>query len=314
MSDSQAIKPLKGIIPPMVTPLTDSETLDVEGLERLIEHILAGGVDGLFILGTTGEAPCLSYKLRYDLIEKTCRQVDKRVPVLVGITDTSFYESVALANKAAECGAEAAVLAPPYYFPAGQPELIEYLEHLCQALPLPLFLYNMPGCTKIYIEPKTVRYLSDNDKIIGLKDSSGDMVYFHTIKTLLGGREDFSLFVGPEELLAETILLGGDGGVSGGANLFPGLYVQLYNAAVKGDLEKVRTLHRQVMAVSTTIYSVGQYGSRILKGIKTGLNLMGICSDYISEPFNRFRQGERQKISSELEKLKESGNVPFFEA
>jgi dihydrodipicolinate synthase/N-acetylneuraminate lyase len=112
--------PLRGIIPPMITPLLDRDTLDVTGLERLIEHILGGGVHGLFILGTTGEAPSLSYRLRYELIDRACKQVNDRVPVLVGITDTCFTESINTANKARDAGAHAVVLAPPYYFPAGQ--------------------------------------------------------------------------------------------------------------------------------------------------------------------------------------------------
>src|SRR6266478_8353138 len=103
-----------GIIPPMVTPLRRRDELDVPGLERLLEHILAGGVHGLFVLGTTGEAPSLSYRLRRELIERTCRQVAGRVPVLVGITDTAFVEAVQLSHFAAETGAQALVLAPPY--------------------------------------------------------------------------------------------------------------------------------------------------------------------------------------------------------
>ncbi len=112
---SGLVLPLRGIIPPMVTPLLDRDTLDVPGLERLIEHILRGGVHGLFVLGTTGEAPSLSHRLRRELVERTCRQVNDRVPVLVGITDTAFVESVQMACIAAEAGASAVVLAPPYY-------------------------------------------------------------------------------------------------------------------------------------------------------------------------------------------------------
>ncbi|MHC4569171.1 MAG: dihydrodipicolinate synthase family protein, partial [Planctomycetota bacterium] len=97
--------PLRGIIPPLVTPLLDRDTLDTAGLERLIEHVLAGGVHGLFILGTTGEAPSLSYRLRYEVIDRVCGQVAGRVPVLVGITDTSFVESANIARKAEDAGA-----------------------------------------------------------------------------------------------------------------------------------------------------------------------------------------------------------------
>ena len=104
---------LKGIIPPMVTPLVDNNTLDRGGTVRLVEHMIAGGVHGIFILGTTGEAQSLAYHLRYELTELVCSTVAGRVPVLVGVTDTSLEESLRLAHKAAECGAAAVVAAPP---------------------------------------------------------------------------------------------------------------------------------------------------------------------------------------------------------
>ena len=165
----------------MVTPLRGRDELDIEGLERLIERILGGGVDGLFILGTTGEGPSLSYRLRRDLIERTCRQVRGRVPVLVGITDSAFVESVDLARHAAATGADALVLAPPFYFSEGQPELQEYLDHLVVELPLPLVLYNTPANTKVQYGLDAVRRAMDQPRIIGLKDSSKDMNYFQQV-------------------------------------------------------------------------------------------------------------------------------------
>ena len=295
--------PLRGIIPPMITPLLDRETLDVAGLERLIEHILGGGVHGLFILGTTGEAPSLSYRLRYELIDRACKQVNGRVPVLVGITDTCFVESINTANKARDAGARAVVLAPPYYFPAGQAELLEYLEHLTPELPLPLFLYNMPSLTKAVIEPQTVRAAADIKGIVGLKDSSGNMVYFHQLQSLLKDHPDFALLIGREELLAETVLLGGHGGVSGGANFIPKRYVDLYNAACSRDLPTIEALHEKVMQISSAIYNVGRHGSSYLKGLKCALSCMNICSDFLAEPFHRFRSTERDVIRRHLEEL-----------
>jgi len=303
LNSSLLPKPLRGIIPPMITPLLDRETLDVAGLERLIEHILDGGVHGLFILGTTGEAPSLSYRVRHELIDRACKQVNGRVPVLVGITDTCFTESIHIANKAKEAGAQAVVLAPPYYFPAGQAELLEYIEHLMPELPLPLFLYNMPSLTKAVFEPQTVRAAADIDGIAGLKDSSGDMVYFHQLQVLLKDHPDFALLIGREELLAETVLLGGHGGVSGGANFYPTLYVDLYNAACARDLSTVEALHEKVMQISNAIYQVGRYGSSYLKGLKCTLSCLGICSDFLAEPFHRFRSTERDVIRRRLEEL-----------
>jgi len=296
-------RPLRGIIPPLVTPLLDRDTLDAAGLERLIEHILAGGVHGLFVLGTTGEAPSLSYRLRYELIKRVCGQVKGRVPVLVGITDTSFVESVSIARKAQEAGAQAVVLAPPYYFPAGQVELLEYLEHITPELPLPVFLYNMPSYTKLVFEPDTVRAAADFPGIVGIKDSSGNMIYFRRLQSLLRGRSEFSLLIGQEELLAEAVLLGGHGSVCGGANLVPELYVELYNAACLKDMPKVESLHKKVMELSNAIYNVGRYESSFLKGLKCALSCIGICSDFLAEPFHRFRRAEHEVIQRYVKEL-----------
>ena len=293
-------KPLRGIVPPMITPLLDRDELDVEGLERLIEHILAGEVYGLFILGTTGEGPSLSYRLRQELIERTCTQVAGRVPVLVGITDTSFVESINIACKAEEAGAQALVLAAPYYYPVSQPELLEYIGHLSSELPLPVFLYNMPSHTKVAFELDTVRQAADIPNIIGLKDSSANMIYFHKLKSLFEDRPDFSLLVGPEELLGETVLFGGHGGISGGANIYPQLYVNLYNAALDKNLEEVAVLHEKVIQISTKIYNVGKYGSSYLRGLKCAVSCLGICSDFMAEPFYRFGSKEHEIVREHL--------------
>ena len=295
--------PLHGIIPPMITPLLDRDTLDVAGLERLIEHILSSGVHGLFILGTTGEAPSLSYRLRYELIERVCGQVKGRVPVLVGITDTCFTESLNTANKAKDAGAQAVLLAPPYYFPAGQAELLEYIEHLTPELPLPLFLYNMPSLTKAIFEPQTIRAAAEIDGIVGIKDSSGNMAYFRQLQSLLQDHPDFSLLMGHEELMAEAVLLGASGGVCGGANIIPKLYVDLYDAARSRDMETMEALQKRVMQISTSIYGVGRYQSSYLKGLKCALSCMGICSDFLAEPFHRFRSEEHDVIRRHLEEL-----------
>jgi 4-hydroxy-tetrahydrodipicolinate synthase len=292
-----------GIIPPMVTPLRDRDALDVAGLERLIEHILAGGVHGLFILGTTGEGPSLGYRLRKELIERTCRQVKDRVPVLVGITDTAFQESLNVARWSADAGADALVVAPPYYLPEGQPELQEYLDHLVPELPLPLFLYNMPALTKVAMEPETVRRAMDEPRIIGLKDSSCSMIYLHRVIALLPHRPNWPVLVGPEEMLADSVLAGAHGGVNGGANLYPRLYVQLFEAARSGNLPRVRELHAMVMRVSEGLYRIGRHSSAIIKGIKGALALSGICDDFMAEPFQRFRDPERARVRQVLDEL-----------
>jgi len=305
MSKPSITRPLRGIVPPMITPLRDRDTLDVAGLEKVIEHILAGGVSGLFILGTTGEGPSLSYRLRREVIETTCRLVKGRVPVLVGITDTAFAESVQMARCAGDAGADAVVLAPPFYMPEGQPELREYLEHLLPELPLPLFLYNMPPLTKVSYELETVRWAMQQPRVIGMKDSSGNMGYFNALLELKRERADWTLLIGPEEMLAESLLLGGHGGVNGGANVYPKLYVALYAAAEGGDLTRVRELHSCVMQVSRRLYSVGRHPSSTVKGIKCAVSCLGLAGDFMAEPFHRFREHERKIIETALRELRE---------
>ncbi len=294
---------LRGMIPPMITPLLDNNHLDLEGVDRLTEHLIAGGVHGIFLLGTTGEAQSLAYHLRYELVERVCARVAGRIPVLVGITDTSLEESVKLAYKAKECGATAVVAASPYYFAPSQPELVEYFTALANAVPLPLYLYNMPSHVKVMLEPSTVWALASHPNIIGLKDSSANMCYFQSLLHLLRDKENFSLYVGPEELTAECVMMGAAGAINGGANLFPKLYVDLYNAAARYDIETVHQLQQQVMTICSTIYTIGRYGSSYLKGVKCALSLLGICNDYISYPYQKFRDAEREKVRAALESV-----------
>lgn len=295
--------PLTGIIPPMVTPLRGRDELDEAGLERLVERILAGGVSGLFILGTTGEGPSLSYRLRREFIARVCRQVNQRVPVLVGITDTAFVESINVARAAAESGADALVVAPPYYLPEAQPELQEYIEHLVPELPLPLYLYNMPALTKVHFEIVTVRRAMDMHQVIGLKDSSGDMGYFNRAAELIKARPDWSLLVGPEEKLLTALQLGGNGGVSGGANLFPKLYVKLVEAHRAGNLERAQELQKQIQRISDSFYRIGKYSSSVIKGIKCALACLGVCDDFMAEPFHRFRADERALVQRRMAEI-----------
>lgn len=294
--------PLRGIIVPLVTPLLNDNVLDFEGLGNLITHVIKGGVSGIFLLGTTGEAQNLSYELRRKLIKATCEKVGSRVPVLVGISDTCIDESAQLAAYAARCGADAVVAAPPYYYIPGQVELIQYYTRLVSKIDLPLFLYNMPANVKIYIEHQTVFELAENPKIIGLKDSSANGVYFQKLLYSFKNKP-FTLFVGPEEMMAEMVLMGGHGGVNGGANLYPELYVKLYEAALTKNMEVIQQLQSLVMEISNSLYTVGKYGSSYLKGLKTALNLKGICSDYMSEPFNKFEQKERNILADRMETI-----------
>jgi len=294
---------LKGIIPPVVTPLLNSKNLDVAGLERLIEHLLTGGVHGLFMLGTTGEATSLSYPLRKELLKRTSELVDHRIPVVVGITDTSLEGSLEIADCAARVGLDGVVIAPPYYMPISQEEMREYLENIAPKLPLPFMMYDMPSCTKLHMSVETIRKAKELGAI-GVKDSSGDLAYSYALIQEFKDSPDFSIITGTELFLPETILQGGHGAVAGGANLFPKLFVDLYDASVERDLDRIAVLRGKVMLLNNTVYRVGRHNSSVAKGIKCALSAMNICSDYMPMPLRRFGNAERGKIERYIDELK----------
>ncbi|MBR0038025.1 MAG: dihydrodipicolinate synthase family protein [Bacteroidales bacterium] len=309
-------QPLCGIIPPLVTPLIDNEHVDVKSLERLINHLTEGGVHGLFILGTTGEEQSLSYRVRQQMIRETCRLNAGRLPVLVCITDTSIVESINLARIAVECGATGLVSAPPYYFATGQPELAQFYEELVPQLPLPVFLYNMPSHVKVNFAPATVARLAQMPQVVGLKDSSANAVYFQSVMFAVqeSGRQDFAMLCGPEEITGECVLMGGHGGINGGANMFPELYVAMYNAALKQDIAEMRRLQYYIMKISSSIYNIGKHGSSYLKGLKCACSLLGVIDDdFVASPFYKFNQPERDKVRQALEALPiRNGKLDIF--
>jgi len=295
---------LKGIIPPVVTPLKNSKEIDVKGLENLIEYLITGGVHGLFMLGTTGEATSISYKLRKELLKRTSELVNHRIPVVVGITDTSLEGSLEIAEYSAILGLDGVVIAPPYYLPIAQEEMREYLEDIVPKLPLPFLMYDMPGCTKIHMSLATIKKAQELGAI-GIKDSSGDMTYLYSLIQEFKDSPDFSIIAGTELFLPETILHGGHGAVAGGANIFPKLFVDLYNASLEKDFVKIENLRDKMIMINDLIYDIGKHSSRYIKGIKCALSVMGICDDYVALPIRRYGKEERRNIERNIQALKE---------
>lgn len=288
---------LAGVVPPMLTPLNSDESLDGEGVERLVEHMLDGGVHGLFLLGTTGEAVSLPYQVRRRLIEQTCEQVGDRAPVLVGVTDTSLHESLELAESAHAAGAAAVVLAPPYYLPIEDVQLEQYVLRFCKASPLPVVLYNIPSCTRIGFDLLTLQRCREFPNVIGFKDSSGDLDFFAEVLAAFRDDPDFSVLMGPEEKLAHAVLSGADGGVCGGANLAPQLFVQMYEAAASGDREQAMSLQAISLEIVEAIYRVGPFWpTSIMQGLKAALEIYGVIQRYTAPPIEPLDDADLKQI------------------
>jgi 4-hydroxy-tetrahydrodipicolinate synthase len=294
--------PLRGIVPPVVTPLIDRDRLDRLALARIIDRMISGGVAGIFILGTTGEAPALDYRLRYELVDAASEIIGGRVPLLVGVTDPSLTESLDLAKHAAAHHAAAIVAAPPYYFPLQQPDLLRYFRLLADESPLPLFLYNMPACVKTEISVATTEACTRLPNVCGVKDSGGNLEHFRELLQLRSLRPDWTFLIGPEHLLAESVQMGGDGGVNGGANLHPRLFVDWFAAATAGDTSRVQELGEQVRLLGQ-IYRQADEFMAVIRGLKCALSLSGLCDDVLAEPVQPCDPATRERIAGIVDQL-----------
>jgi 4-hydroxy-tetrahydrodipicolinate synthase len=225
--------------------------------------------------------------------------VNKRVPVLVGITDTSAQESIELAEYAEKAGADVLVVASPYYLPIAQSEMQNYLAYLVPKLPLPFMLYNMPSCTKLQLSIETIAIAKELGAI-GIKDSSGDKEYLKAIIKEFTNDPKFSVLTGIEGLLVDGLQMGGHGAVPGGGNFFPSLYVDLYTACLKQETEKINQLNKQVEWINDTLYMVGKNASKYILGTKCTLAALGICQEYVAPPLQRFEAADRAQIKSFL--------------
>lgn len=305
---------ISGIVVPLVTPLRPSGELDRGSLDRILEHVAGAGVHGLFVLGSTGEASSLSVELRCSLLRAVAESARVRIPLIVNVSDTAFDHTLQIAEEAARNGAFAVALSPPCYFVLDQQQLSAYTSHFCERSPLPVFLYNVPQYAHTAFEPETVCELAELPNVIGLKNSDGRLEYLQQMQSCLGRREEFSLLVGNEETLLPALRLGADGGVCGGANMFPELFVELFQAATDGGGYKAERLQQLVVEISEAVYRVGAPETSYLRGLKRALAAMALIEDALAEPLQSFEPAEKAELDARfarvLEKVRQLARRP----
>lgn len=300
-----SLLPRDGITPPLITPLLAQDVLDREGFAKLSIRAMEAGVNGLFVLGTTGEGPSLSQRLKREVISECCAVAQGRAPVLAGLLEASTDDALRLADHAADAGAAALVLTPPFYYTIGQEAVIRYAERLIPQLPLPVYLYNIPVFTKVPLEPETLAHLSKHPNVCGIKDSGGDLERLARTRALAPG---VPILWGPEEVLLEAMAAGANGGVNGGANLFPALYVALYEAIRSGPPERARALQDIVCRVNREVYNAAPGGPGFLFGIKCGVDVLGIASGLPAEPLTAWEGDVRERVREAIHDIARSAS------
>lgn len=228
---------LRGVTPPLVTPFSGTEASDVDhgALADVVTHAVDGGVAGLFPNGTTGEFASLTAAERAAVVETTVAHAADR-PVLAGVADTSLPAVLAHADRAADAGADAVVVTPPYFHAeSGEGGNRAFLERVADGSPLPVFLYDIPSCTGNPLTAPTALSLAEHDNVVGLKDSSGDFTGF--CRLLREAPAGFTLLQGFDSLLLASLRMGATGGVHALSNAAPAAFAELaeLTGATPGD-------------------------------------------------------------------------------
>lgn len=248
---------LKGIIPPVVTPLAADEELDLPRLRSHIDWMLQSGVNGIFVLGTTGEFYALDEREKQAVTAAAVEHVNGRVPVYVGTGAETTREVLRLTAIAEREGASGVSVITPYFIKPTQAELLIHFRRVAESTRLPVVLYSNPGtCAGLSIEPGTVARLAELPNIIGIKDSSGDLQ--NTIELIRQTpAHKFSVLNGRDTLILAALAAGAQGAIPSSCNIAPGLCVGVYQAFMKGNLEAAKDfqsrLHpiRMAMALGT---------------------------------------------------------------
>lgn len=304
---------LKGIVPPTTTPLTENDAVDRDGVARLMDWFVDAGCVGIFAIGSSGEGPSLTREMRYEMVDACADALGGRIPLLAGVSSPSFKESLLQAEKVAELGADAIVATCPYYFFYGQSQLRDYFEALAEASALPLVIYDIPSRSDNTLEVHTVLELADNERIIGIKDSSGNIERGVNIVNALEGRE-FAIMQGSEQLLGMAALMGYDGAVMGMANACPKLFVALLEAGRDGDVAKTRELQETVNAAFPYFF-VAEPGTRnigsIVGAMKTAQELQGLINRRMLFPARQITDEDVSRIKVFLDPLAEAGWIEY---
>jgi len=286
----------RGIIPPILSCLNDDETVDVASQRRLVSYLMEGGVHGIFALGSMGEGTCLAPKERERCVEAILAEAAGKVPVLAACSDTSTRRAIDNARVLQAMGVDAIVCTVPYYNSPDREGVIRHYRTLADAIDLPLLLYNLPGIVKVNLERDVVLELAREPRIVGIKDSSGNLS--DVLRVIMGRPQgkDFVVLQGWDLIVAPTLLLGGDGAVCGLANLAPRIFRRIYDAVQAGDARLAIELQRQVVTDYFDFYS---YGSGIA-GVKAALSFLGICGPKVSTPLRPTSEEDRARVRAKL--------------
>jgi 4-hydroxy-tetrahydrodipicolinate synthase len=294
----------QGVVPPVVTPLNEDFSVDYASYARLLEHLIAGGCHGLFVLGSTSEVVFHDEETRRRIIERTVEVVNGRVPVIAGVIDPATDRVIGHAKVARSLGVDAVVVTAPFYTLTSQAEILDHFRIVRDAVDVPVVAYDIPVCVHAKLARQTVVTLAREGAIVGLKDSSGDDGSFRYALLDLADRPDFFLMTGSEVVVDNALLMGAHGVVPGLANVDPHGYVRLWDAAKRGDWATARAEQERLCRLFEIVWvAAGRVsgGASGVGGFKTAMRSLGvIATNVMARPRQPLDAEEARRVDEIL--------------
>ena len=275
---------IKGIIPPIITPMNDDESINVAELRAQVNRQIEGGVHAIFCFGTNGEGYILNGKEKELVLRTVIEETNGRVPVYAGTGCISTKETIEQSKMAQSLGADVLSIITPSFAAASQNELYEHYKAVAEAVDMPIVLYNIPARTGNALAPATVAKLAQIDNIVGAKDSSGNftniLAYIDAGKSKKNGT--FSTLSGNDQLIVWNLLAGGTGGIAGCANVYPHVMASIYNLFMEGKIEEAKAANASIASFRACF----KYGNPNTI-VKTAVAMLGYNVGKCRAPFNQ---------------------------
>lgn len=295
---------IKGIIPPILTPMNDDESINEAELRNQVNRMIDAGVSGVFALGTNGEAYALSHKEKVQVMKIVVDETKGRVPVYAGTGCPTTKETITLSKEAEEIGADILSVIVPYFAAASQDELYAHYKAVARSVKIPVVLYNIPARTGNALAPATVaRLAKDSPNILGAKDSSGNfdnMKQYIELTTDIG--KEFSVLSGNDSLILPAMMFGGKGGIAGCANVFPRTMVEIYEAFTVGDIERAKKVQDSIR-IFRNCFKYGNPNTIV----KMAAGLLGYNVGPCRRPFSSITPEGLEALKKTLEQCKANG-------
>jgi len=299
--------PFHGVLPAMVTPFDDDESIDHEKLRADAQRLEAAGVDGVVPVGSTGESATLSHDEHVEVVETVVDAVED-VPVIAGTGSNNTREALELSERAADAGADGLLLISPYYNKPEQQGLIEHYRAVADAVDLPQLVYNVPSRTGRNVEADTVVELASHENIAGLKAASGDLNQISEIIERTRD-EEFTVVSGDDGLTVPMLSVGASGAVSVVANVEPERTCAMVGAALSGDFERARALHHELAPLTRALFTETNPIP-----VAEAMHIRGHAKPIVRSPLTRLSEEHRDELAELLAELDGEAAADLAEA